>query len=192
MRRLARADAAVAARERRGIQEKSPRHSRNPESSANSHHGESQPATQPRSAGDPAARDNIHAGQPLNEQGGSMARRRFQKGRLFLRSKRTPAWIGRWREDTITPGGSGHKNRKVRAQILGSKAELPTRRLAARRLELLLARINAPSYRPRAGCFIGGFRGTLEVQSLGLSGNHPHEMQRNRICGPMSCRSWVQ
>jgi integrase len=35
-----------------------------------------------------------------------------------------------------------------KSAILGTKAELPTRRLASRRLELLLARVNAPSYRP--------------------------------------------
>jgi integrase len=75
-----------------------------------------------------------------------MARRRFQKGRLFLRGKKTPQWIGRWREDTITPDGSVKRIEK--SAILGTKAELPTRRLAARRLELLLSRVNAPDYRP--------------------------------------------
>jgi integrase len=75
-----------------------------------------------------------------------MARRRFQKGRLFLRGKRTPQWVGRWREDVITPDGSVRRIEK--SMILGTKAEFPTRRLAARRLEVLLARINAPSYRP--------------------------------------------
>ncbi len=75
-----------------------------------------------------------------------MARRRYQKGRLFLRGKRTPVWVGRWREDIITADGSVKRIEK--STVLGSKAELPTRRLAARKLELLLARINAPSYRP--------------------------------------------
>ncbi len=75
-----------------------------------------------------------------------MARRRYQKGRMFLRGKRTPVWVGRWREDIITADGSVKRIEK--STVLGSKAELPTRRLAARRLELLLARINAPSYRP--------------------------------------------
>lgn len=75
-----------------------------------------------------------------------MARRRFQKGRLFLRGKKTPQWIGRWREDIITPDGS--VTRIEKSAILGAKADLPTRRLAARRLELVLARVNAPSYRP--------------------------------------------
>jgi hypothetical protein len=75
-----------------------------------------------------------------------MARRRFQKGRLFLRGKRTPQWVGRWREDVIMPDGSVWRIEK--STILGTKAEFPTRRLAARRLEVLLARINAPSYRP--------------------------------------------
>jgi integrase len=75
-----------------------------------------------------------------------MARRRFQKGRLLLRGKRTPQWIGRWREDVITPDGSVRRIEK--STILGTKAELPTRRLAARRLDEFLARVNAASYRP--------------------------------------------
>jgi len=75
-----------------------------------------------------------------------MARRRYQKGRLFLRGKKSLVWIARWREDFI--GADGSVKRINKSAVLGSKAELPTRRLAARRLELLLARINAPSYRP--------------------------------------------
>jgi integrase len=106
---------------------------------------------------------SIHAGQPLNEQGGSMARRRFQKGRLLLRGKRTPQWVGRWREDVITPDGSVRRIEK--STILGLKAELPTRRLAARRLEVLLARVNAPSYRPVRVATLNAFaeRWKLEV-----------------------------
>ncbi len=74
-----------------------------------------------------------------------MARRRYQKGRLFLRGK-TPVWVGRWREDVVT--ADGLVKRIEKSTVLGGKAELSTRCLAARRLELLLARINAPSYRP--------------------------------------------
>jgi integrase len=92
-----------------------------------------------------------------------MARRRFQKGRLLLRGKRTPQWIGRWREDVITPDGSVRRIEK--STILGTKAELPTRRLAARRLEVLLARVNAPGYRPVRVATLDAFaeRWKLEV-----------------------------
>ena len=33
-----------------------------------------------------------------------MARRRYQKGRVFLRGKKNPVWVGRWREDVIENG----------------------------------------------------------------------------------------
>jgi integrase len=106
---------------------------------------------------------SIAAGQPFDEQGGNMARRRFQKGRLFLRGVRTPQWVGRWREDTITPDGS--VTRVEKSVVLGTKAELPTRRLAARRLELILSRINAPGYRPVRVATLAAFaeRWRLEV-----------------------------
>ena len=75
-----------------------------------------------------------------------MARRRYQKGRVVLRGKANPVWVGRWREDVI--GADGVTRRIERSEILGRKAEIPTQRLALRRLEVLLARVNAPDYRP--------------------------------------------
>jgi hypothetical protein len=52
-----------------------------------------------------------------------------------------------------------------KSTILGTKAELPTRRLAARRLEVLLARVNAPSYRPVRVATLNAFaeRWKLEI-----------------------------
>jgi len=75
-----------------------------------------------------------------------MARRRFQTGTLFVRGKNPPKWIGRWREDVVGLDGTVHRVRH--SVVLGTTAELPTKRLAGRRLELILARINAPGYRP--------------------------------------------
>ena len=34
-----------------------------------------------------------------------MARRRYQKGRVVLRGKANPVWVGRWREDVIGADG---------------------------------------------------------------------------------------
>src|SRR5262249_45180772 len=85
-------------------------------------------------------------GQPFDGPGESMARRRYQKGRVFQRGKANPVWVGRWREDVI--GADGVTRRKERSAILGSKSAIPTKRLAIRRLETLLSRINAPDYRP--------------------------------------------
>ena len=54
--------------------------------------------------------------------------------------------MGRWREDVI---GSDDVVRRIRvARPIGTLEELPTKKLALRRLELYLAKINAPGYRP--------------------------------------------
>ncbi len=74
-----------------------------------------------------------------------MARRRFQNGCVFLRGK-NPVWVGRYREDIVGP--DGHPVRVLKSVVLGTKKELPTKRMAERRMEQELARINAPSYRP--------------------------------------------
>src|SRR5579885_3176266 len=63
-------------------------------------------------------------GQRFDGQGESMARRRYQKGRLILRGKTNPVWVGRWREDVI--GADGVTRRIERSDILGSKSEIPT------------------------------------------------------------------
>lgn len=76
-------------------------------------------------------------------KGGSMARRRYQKGCVILRGD---MWYGRYREDVVEQGGK--VKRVHRNTVLGSKKEYPTKRLAERKLELLLHRINAPEYRP--------------------------------------------
>jgi integrase len=55
-------------------------------------------------------------------------------------------WVGRYREDIIGP--DGHPVRVLKSIVIGSKKELPTKRLAERRMELELSRINSPAYRP--------------------------------------------
>jgi len=75
-----------------------------------------------------------------------MARRRYQRGYLYLRGKKTPVWIGRWREDVMRTDGS--IQRIKRSIVIGTRTEIPTRRLAERRFETMLSRVNSPSYRP--------------------------------------------
>ena len=75
-----------------------------------------------------------------------MARRRYQRGYLYLRGRRTSVWVGRWREDVMRSDGSVQRIR--RSLVIGTRADFPTRRLAERQFETLLARINAASYRP--------------------------------------------
>lgn len=85
-------------------------------------------------------------GQPFTGPGESLARKRYQKGRVFLRGKANPVWVARWREDVI--GADGVTRRIERSEVLGLKSQIPTQRLAFRRLEVLLSKINAPDYRP--------------------------------------------
>jgi len=72
-----------------------------------------------------------------------MARRRYQRGHVFLVGH---TWFGKYREDVID--ATGHTRRRQVTVTLGSKKEIPTKPLAKRRMEIILARINSPEYRP--------------------------------------------
>jgi integrase len=97
--------------------------------------------------------------------GGSMARRRYQKGRVFLRGKKNPVWVRRWREDVIQQDGT--IRRVERSEVLATKRELPTKHLAERVLEERMGRINSPGYRPVRMATVEEFskRWTAEVLS---------------------------
>lgn len=97
---------------------------------------------------------SIRQGQRTTSQGGSLARKRYQTGSVFLRGK-NPVWIGRYREDVIRPDGK--VVRKRRSIVLGTKKEFPTKRLAERRFEQHLARVNAIGYRPGRVATLGDF-----------------------------------
>jgi integrase len=74
-----------------------------------------------------------------------LARRRYQKGQILFSESRQ-VWLGRYREDLIRADG---KTIRTRPEIvLGTKKELPTKRLAARKLDEILSRINDYSYQP--------------------------------------------
>lgn len=75
-----------------------------------------------------------------------MARRRYQLGTLKLRGKRTKVWVLRWREDVVESDGTIRRVR--RETVLGTHAELPTQKLARRRADVFLSRVNRPDYRP--------------------------------------------
>src|SRR5580700_6889705 len=85
----------------------------------------------------------------------SMARKRYQNGRVFLKGKREEKWVGRYREDVVEVTGTTKRVR--RSVILGTKRELPTKRLAERRLATILARINCLDYRPGRAATFGEF-----------------------------------
>lgn len=75
-----------------------------------------------------------------------MARKRYQRGHLTLRGKRNPVWVGHWREDVIEDGTLRRIQKK---EVLGTKTDYKTRKLALRALEDRLSSINHISYRPR-------------------------------------------
>jgi integrase len=85
----------------------------------------------------------------------SMARKRYQTGRVFLKGKNEEKWVGRYREDVVEVTGTTRRVR--RSVILGTKRELPTKRLAERRLAAILSRINCLDYRPGRAATFGEF-----------------------------------
>jgi integrase len=76
-------------------------------------------------------------------RGKSLARRRYQKGQLFLIERN---WYARWYEDFLE---DGRLRRRRPQEFLGTLKEYPTRRLARRALDDRLASVNSLSYRPR-------------------------------------------
>ena len=90
------------------------------------------------------------------ERGRLLARRRFQRGTLDLQGKRNPSWVAQWREDELRPG-MAKPYRVHRKRIIGTKADFPTRRLAQRELERLLADVNNPTYRPAVSITFAAF-----------------------------------
>lgn len=74
---------------------------------------------------------------------GNMARKRYQKGSLRLRGK---GWTLRWREDVVLADGTVKRIEKTTP--LGSLKEFPTRKLAQRVADSVLACVNRFDYRP--------------------------------------------
>jgi integrase len=93
-----------------------------------------------------------------------MARKRYQNGRVFLKGKQEEKWVGRYREDVVEITGTTRRVR--RSVILGTKRELPTKRLAERRLAAILARINCLDYRPGRAATFGEFIERWETEVL--------------------------
>lgn len=106
--------------------------------------------------------------QRIGERGGNLARRRFQKGRVFLRGKKNPVWVGRWYEDVIE---NGETRRIYRSEVLGTKLDFPTKCLARRELEKRLSVVNDPRYRARPTATFAEFASRWE--SLVLTQHKP-------------------
>lgn len=90
---------------------------------------------------------------------GSMARKRYQRGQLWLEGDR---WYGRWREDVL---GGVRKRVRVQEEI-GTHKEYPTKRLAQRELDKRIEHVNAIAYRPRPTATFGDFAKKWEREVL--------------------------
>jgi len=102
--------------------------------------------------------------QCVNGQGGSLARRRFQSGQLYLSGD---TWYGRWREDVIENG----KLKRVRQRhVLGTLKDYPTKRLARRALDDRLSQVNRIGYRPMPTAKFSDFARTWKDRVLSQMG----------------------
>jgi hypothetical protein len=89
------------------------------------------------------------------EKGGTMVRRGFQQGMLFQRGTRRKLWVARWWEDVLQVDGT--LGRLRRSEVIGTVAELPTRRKAMQVLSQKLRAINRGDARPQSIRTFGDF-----------------------------------
>jgi integrase len=75
-----------------------------------------------------------------------MTRRKFQRGSIHKRGERKKVWVARYSEDVIGPDGAITSIR--RSVVLGTVAEIPTKRQAEQLLADRLRPINSGHYRP--------------------------------------------
>ena len=119
-----------------------------------------------------------------------MARKRYQKGCVILRGD---VWYGRYREDVIRQDGK--VTRVLRNTVLGSKKEYPTKRLAERKLELLLHRINAPEYRPGRVATVVEFAERWEFEILSKRKPSTREAAKSHLAAhilPFISLGWMR
>ena len=96
-----------------------------------------------------------------------MRRSRFQEGSLLVRGKRNKMYVARYYEKVIDP--SGRPRRMRRSIVLGSVAEIGSRRAAQNRLAELLRPINLGRQKPRVMLTFGEFvREQWNPKVLGL------------------------
>ena len=78
-----------------------------------------------------------------------MSRRRcYQEGSLFKRGTRKKVWVARWWEDAIGPDNQMQRIR--RSEVLGSVADIPTKREAQQLLDDLMRKANSGQHQPQA------------------------------------------
>ena len=120
-----------------------------------------------------------------------VARRRYQTGCLFKRGKRRKVWVARWREDVLLEGG--RLGRLHKSVVLGTVADLPTRRDALTKLDEHIRPVNQGTRRPEAlisfGVFVETQWSALVLPTLKLSTQHGYKNVLNKHVLPY-WRAW--
>src|SRR5260221_4026164 len=115
-----------------------------------------------------------------------VARRRYQSGCLFKRGKRRKVWVARWREDVLLE--SGQLGRLHKSVVLGTVAELPTKRHALTKLEEQIRPVNQGATRPGASMLFGVLAesqsSALVLATLQLSTQHGYKNGLNKHVPP--------
>jgi integrase len=101
----------------------------------------------------------------INGKERKLIRKRFQSGSVRLRNDGSvPWWEGFYREDVRQADGT--IVRKQRTLNLGKKSEVPTKRLAQRKLAEKLLAVNDPQYRPDTDITLNDFIPRFEQLKL--------------------------
>jgi integrase len=111
-------------------------------------------------------------------EGGSLARRRYQKGNLTLRGK-GKKWVAKWREDVIET--SGLVRRIQKREVIGTLKEYPTRKLAQRALDQRLSGVNSLTYKPSSVATFAEFSTKWQRDVLSQHKRSTQSADRSRI-----------
>ena len=96
-------------------------------------------------------------------KGEPLARRRYQEGTLELRGN---VWTIRFREDMFQPDGPV-KRVEIRREV-GTRKEFPTRKLARRRADEIISRVNRLDYKPIRVASFAEFSEVWKSRALAL------------------------
>ncbi len=115
--------------------------------------------------------------QNQQAKGNLLARRRFQRGTITPRGDK---WVAQWREDEIRPG-MDKPYRIRRKRVIGDKKDFPTKRLAQRELERILAEVNNPTYQPAIAITFAEFAEQWQASVLGQMKPSYQSSERSRL-----------
>jgi integrase len=116
-----------------------------------------------------------------------MIRHRYQSGSLVLRGKRRRVWVARWRESVLAADGTLNSIR--RSEIIGTLADLPTKRQARAFLESRLHELNHSLQKPQSAMLFRDFVSSqwepaiLPTLKFATQRNYRHLTQRHLLPG---------